>query len=101
MSRANDEFCDDFPIPCIEVWIEEFFKSYSPWVKCSDHMPEKEKYILGHFKDCLEPAFCVIKLTESIYRNGEVWSYDDGEFEYTVESVDFWQELPEPPKEDE
>lgn len=69
------------------------------WIKCSEMMPEKEKYILGHFKDCLEPEFCILKLTESFYGNWYVFSYYDGKLEYNLKSVDYWQELPEPPNE--
>lgn len=64
------------------------------WISVKDRMPEKNKSVIGWYKDNPFSNFCV----EIVLWNGKGWVCTYGK--HYVTAVSHWMPLPEPPKEE-
>lgn len=65
------------------------------WISVKDRLPEKNKSVIGWYKDNPFSNFCV----EIVSWNGKGWVCTYGK--HYVTAVSHWLPLPPPPKEDE
>lgn len=64
------------------------------WINIKNYIPRSEKHVLVFIPD---EGISVKRLDKSIYSDEIVWTYDDGEYENSANSVTHWMPLPEVP----
>lgn len=47
MEKADKQYSDDFPIPCIEDWIREFFDQFQPERSKREDCNCPDRYLLN------------------------------------------------------
>lgn len=85
------------PIEQVKSILGAVCKIDSPWIKCSERLPENGQSVIAYQKSDVDFETASLYYVVSGYFNGQKFNLDDGSSdEYPITH---WMPLPEPPKE--